>query len=436
MNKRRGLAIGVCTPLLLLALSSSSSAALQTTSKKCAKAGAFRTSKNTRYQCKKSAKGLQWVVASTKIKSKISKPDITSPAELPTPILTSIESCQLKEKTLLQGGTLGFPRVPIRLASTGRVRIGVLFVDFADSAAIDTTETFLKRYSPEFETFYRKLSYGRLEVELIPVQGWLRMSKASTFYRLGRGEGGWLEFSTFLEEAIRRGASGVETTTWDGFIVLANTSKMFSSSLSPPPGFAVLDAGGKRWANGVLHGTEDGHGVTTLIHEFGHNLGLLDLYPYTGTGFRYTGEFSLMGNVWGSAPELFGWERWTLNWLDNAQIICHIGGRLRAYLSPISSDGGQKIIVSPISESKALVVEVRRRFGYDKIVVKEGPLIYLVDTSFGGGYGTIKILPLRESDGIKSSAPLDVGETFEFDGISITYEARKAFGDIVVVERS
>jgi hypothetical protein len=143
-----------------------------------------------------------------------------------------------------------------------------------------------------------------------------------------------------------------------------------------------------------------------------------------------------MGNVWGSAPELFGWERWTLNWLDNAQIICHIGGRLRAYLSPISSDGGQKIIVSPISESKALVVEVRRRFGYDKIVVKEGPLIYLVDTSFGGGYGTIKILPLRESDGIKSSAPLDVGETFEFDGISITYEARKAFGDIVVVERS
>ena len=70
MNKRRSLAIGVCTSLLLIALYSSSSSASQITSLKCAKAGTFRTSKNVRYQCKISAKGLRWVVASTKIASK------------------------------------------------------------------------------------------------------------------------------------------------------------------------------------------------------------------------------------------------------------------------------------------------------------------------------------------------------------------------------
>jgi M6 family metalloprotease-like protein len=69
MNKRRGLAIGVCTSLLFIALSSSSIAATQITSAKCAKAGTFRTSKNVRYQCKKTSKGLRWVLASAKSRS-------------------------------------------------------------------------------------------------------------------------------------------------------------------------------------------------------------------------------------------------------------------------------------------------------------------------------------------------------------------------------
>jgi hypothetical protein len=96
MNKRRGLAIGVCTPLLLLALSSSSSAALQTTSKKCAKAGAFRTSKNIRYQCKKSAKGLQWVVASPKVKPKTATS--STPAKSTTTTSVAIPSDAVARK--------------------------------------------------------------------------------------------------------------------------------------------------------------------------------------------------------------------------------------------------------------------------------------------------------------------------------------------------
>ena len=83
MNKQRGLAIGVCTLLLFIALSSSSSNASQITSTKCAKAGTFRTSKNVKYQCKKSAKGLRWVVASKKIVPK------TTTSSMPTKSTTT-----------------------------------------------------------------------------------------------------------------------------------------------------------------------------------------------------------------------------------------------------------------------------------------------------------------------------------------------------------
>ena len=352
------------------------------------------------------------------------------------PILTVLESCKIKEKTISQGGTLGFPRVPIRLPSTGKVRIGVIFADFADSVATNTTTYALNQYSPDLETYFSEMSYGRLQVELSPVHSWLRMPKNSTSYRLGRGEGGWLEFSSFLEDVIRLGTNGTDLNTWDSFIVLANSENIMSSSLSPPPGFATVEAGGRRWFNGVLLGTDAGFLKVAMRHEVGHNFGLLDLYPYTGTGFRYTGEFSLMGNMWGNAPELFAWERWTLNWLDDSQVVCLKSGSVTAYLSPVSISGGQKMIVSPISESKALVVEVRRRFGYDTAIVEEGPLAYLVDTSKGGGYGTIQVLPLRESDGIKSGAPLNLGETIEFEGISITYKSRNALSDEIIVTRS
>ena len=65
MNRQRGLTAGLCVSLLFLNLSSSSSAASQITGTKCVKAGTFRTAKNVRYQCKKSAQGLRWVITST-----------------------------------------------------------------------------------------------------------------------------------------------------------------------------------------------------------------------------------------------------------------------------------------------------------------------------------------------------------------------------------
>jgi hypothetical protein len=75
MRKHIGVALGLCFSLTLLSVSSVSSAAPQIVGSKCVKAGTFRTAKNVKYQCKKSAQGLRWV--------------ITSPKSLPTTTTTS-----------------------------------------------------------------------------------------------------------------------------------------------------------------------------------------------------------------------------------------------------------------------------------------------------------------------------------------------------------
>ena len=66
VKKHIGVALGLGLSLTLLSVSSVSSATPQAVGTKCVKAGAFRTAKSVKYQCKKSAQGLRWVMASSK----------------------------------------------------------------------------------------------------------------------------------------------------------------------------------------------------------------------------------------------------------------------------------------------------------------------------------------------------------------------------------
>ena len=175
--------------LLVLFVSSTAPAYAVSAGGKCSKAGALSGTSLKPLICKRVGKKLIW----RKLPTTTLAPTTTTNLTIPSPILTNVAACKLKDMTLLSGGTLGFPRVPIRLPSTGKVRIGVIFADFADSVATNTTTYALNQYSPDLETYFSEMSYGRLQIELSPVHSWLRMPKNSTSYRLGRGEGGWLE---------------------------------------------------------------------------------------------------------------------------------------------------------------------------------------------------------------------------------------------------
>jgi M6 family metalloprotease-like protein len=320
------------------------------------------------------------------------------------------------------------------------VEIGVLFVDFSDSPARDTTEAVLMRFSPNVENLFESMSYGRLSIELKPVHGWLRMQKESALYRAGGGDWCFVCFLQMLEEIIRVGTQGINTSRWESFILIADSKFVDTTAFSPSPDWKI-EAGGRSWANGVVLGGSALNQTpsifaTGLAHELGHTFGLPDLYPYNGVGFRYTGNFGLMGNIYESVIELFAWERWLLSWLDDTQVVCLNGREVKAVLNPVSVFGGQKMIVIPLSDTRALVVEVRRRGGFDEKLSKEGPLAYVVDTNQQNGYGGIKIVPINEDDWSKSSAPLDIGKTIEFEGITISYLSRSTYGDEILVFRS
>jgi hypothetical protein len=152
--------------------------------------------------------------------------------------------------------------------------------------------------------------------------------------------------------------------------------------------------------------------------------------------FGFTGEWSIMGDIGGTAPEFFGWERWFLGWLTDSQVQCiSTKGTASYVLTPIENVGA-KIVAINIGNSINLFVESRRSIGYDSKIVKPGVLVYLVDTSLGSGYGIVKVLPINNNDGFKQRATLSVGESISYGSITVKYASSDANTDTIVVSNN
>jgi hypothetical protein len=102
-------------------------------------------------------------------------------------------------------------------------------------------------------------------------------------------------------------------------------------------------------------------------------------------------------------------------------------------LTPIATAGGVKIAVAKLSSSRAVVVESRRRLGYDTGLSKEGVIVYVVDTSVRSGEGVLRILPINDSDQTKMSVALGAGESLTFENVQIRVVSSGAGGDRVTI---
>jgi immune inhibitor A len=154
----------------------------------------------------------------------------------------------------------------------------------------------------------------------------------------------------------------------------------------------------------ISEGVTDCAGVNvqdagTIAHELGHTLGLPDDYQtFGGTGHQYrrwnVGCWDLMGGgSWGCGtgpkqtgygPTHFGpFHQTTLGWLD-VDAIAPGSGATEVTLEPVQSAQGRALKV-PLSDDGAeyLLVEYRRRVGFDLDLPAEGVLVWHVDPFVG-----------------------------------------------------
>lgn len=342
---------------------------------------------------------------------------------------------------------LGGPISPLHLRARGRVRAAMIFVDFRDGRARESTQKAAARLIPGTTRWFAEASYSRLALSITAVHRWYRMPRASTRYSYARG----LTFAThrrYISDAVRLADRAVDFRKYQIVYIVAARSPgvTFSPAFHAFRGAGVpADGGEVRWAvtlGNDVHQPEWGYRVP--VHETGHLFGLPDLYDFGSPEYpnqlRFVGGWDVMSWVQ-TGGHFFAWNKWRLGWLAASQLRClDATGQLVATLSPIERRGGVKAVVVKTGASAATVVEARRRVGEDSSLCDEGVLVYAVSATARTGRGPIRLLSARGGSdeeqiarcGVRYDAGLDAGAAYEDAAVKVEVLASNPDGSYQV----
>jgi hypothetical protein len=243
-------------------------------------------------------------------------------------------------------------------------------------------------------SFFESVSYGNLQIE------WEKSKTLFTFdyQQPSSKEVNHRDFQSGIAvaEMFRSGPfKEVSAEDFDLIILIsaANTSSQFLPSsifLSWPDDKDIVLIGADYW--------EASHPWKIVSHEIGHALGLTDLYDTSianqvvtgqarfGAQFRDLGQFDLMNNPFGRAPEFLVWNQLMLGWVRADEVACSSDSGLDERISGNhSNDAVKKAIFYPMSPDRWIFAEHRRADNFDEELRanEEGVLVYLVDLASG-----------------------------------------------------
>ncbi|MFI1397997.1 M6 family metalloprotease domain-containing protein [Streptomyces sp. NPDC020681] len=332
---------------------------------------------------------------------------------------------------------------------TGTKRVIMLFVDFPDAAATETTSSDAAQLTPVADWMW-KASYGKTWLSISRHNDWLRMPKNSTDYGYERGLT-HEEHEAYIKDAVNKADPKVDFSQYDMVYVVATKNAQaisFTPTYVYAPGTTGIRADGTtvKWA--VTFGQDMwDFGPKVAAHETGHTFGLPDLYSFDSSSdiHRYIGGWDVMGNVSGKGPQFFAWHSWKLGWTADDQVLCRAtAGTDTVYLSAVEYTSYKKMAVIKTGANTAYVVESRRAVHNDENACSTGALVYKVDTSVKTGEGPIRVMDAKPNDVPKSGChPLDdapywINQSFEDSnaGVKIEVTGADGYGETVRITKS
>ncbi|HEY1188424.1 MAG TPA: M6 family metalloprotease domain-containing protein [Gemmata sp.] len=267
--------------------------------------------------------------------------------------------------------------------------------------------------------YYKELSSGKFKIEGQFV-GWYEVSKKRMDYSSGSGTSTG-EKRALLTEALElytKKAGKDALKEFDGvFFLYAGARVQTTRGGLYWPHRANVSFGGRSLPYFIVQeGGSTMNDISVFCHEFGHMLGLPDLYARPELpGSEGVWQWCAMSNQIGSGrPQHFGaWSKEVLGWVRPTVIDPAV--RQKLILSPIETDPTQcfKIKLTP-DNSEYFLLEVRKKVGWDERLPGEGLLIWRV----------VKNKPvLEESHGV--AGPL--GPTVHLSAVPYPSSANDSF---------
>jgi M6 family metalloprotease-like protein len=249
--------------------------------------------------------------------------------------------------------------------------------------------------------YYKEISYGKFSVEGHFV-GWVEVSKKRTEYSTGTGTSN-REKTAILTEAmdklLKKDKDALKDYDGIFFLYAGGRVQTTRGGLYWPHRASVTHQG-KRWPYFIVQeGGERMTDISVFCHEFGHMLGLPDLYARPEVpGMEGVGVWCAMSQQnGGGRPQHFSaWSKDQLGWLKPVTIDPR--ARQKIVLAPIETDPEQcvKVPVRP-DGSEYFLLENRKKTGFDSVLPAEGLLIWRV---LSGSRGAQPVF-LEESHGVE-----------------------------------
>lgn len=338
----------------------------------------------------------------------------------------------------------------------------MVFLSFPDSRPLTTPEELAADHFPATTRFFQRASYGRFTLRPHPLGHWIRMPRPSTAYVMQRD---WSpgHRSAYLRDALAAVDGDVDFSRYDVvyFVADPDAPGVDSDATKVVNLETPLRADGTDIRRVVTVFEKHPPDRLVLAHETGHVFDLPDLYhrPVAGKGDwdTHVGDWDLMGSQFGLAPDLFGWHRWKLGWLQPRQVACVRGtGPTRLTLEPLGAGPGvevrgaagapafglgrgTKLAVVRTGADSALAFEARGPVGNDAAACRSGVLVYRVRSGEESGGGPIEVVdahPDTEACWENSvypplaDAPVALGESFTVpgEGARVEVEGRTPSG--------
>ncbi len=339
----------------------------------------------------------------------------------------------------------------------------MVFLSFPDRVPSVTPAELAADHFPATSRFFRQASYGRFTLRAHPLKRWIRMPKPSTAYAIQRD---WSpgHRAAYLRDALAAADPRVDFSRYDivYFVADPDAPGVDSDATKVVNLDVPLRADGTDIRRVVTVFEKHPPDRLVLAHETGHVFDLPDLYrrPADGKGDwdTHVGDWDLMGSQFGLAPDLFGWHKWKLGWLEPRQVVCVGGpGPARLTLEPLGAGPGvpvtrasgspafglghgTKLAVVRTGPRSVLAFEAREPVGNDRQVCRAGILVYRVSSDAQSGRGPVEVVdahPRTEACWESSvypplaDAPVGVGETFTIPGaggVRVEVQSRTAAG--------